>query len=299
MKRNITLIAFLFLAVLCITVTAFGPSDVLKLDGGPPYNTKAPGEKTCSGAEGSSGCHSGGAADDTGPATETITFSGGGQYVPGQTYTVTCTITHPTRNKFGFQIVSLRNSNNANIGTITILDSVRTRSQIPTFGSFQTRNYVMHRINGTIGTANKGEWSYRWVAPSTNVGSITFYACFNAGNNNGQNDGGDETYCTQLTITPGTAGIDEESGEAGTLSIYPNPVKEKLNISLTLNEPSAVRAELFDLQGKLVQTLIQLPKAQGKINEEVKLNAGLAAGQYLVKISAGKKVMNKKIIISE
>ncbi len=296
-KKNIPIIALICITALCISFTALSPIEVLKFDGGPPYNTKAPGEKTCSGPESSNNCHSGGAGDDTGPATETILFSGGTQYVPGQTYTVTCKVIHPTRNRFGFQIVSLRNSDNANIGTITLLDTTRTRSQIPTFGAFQTRNYVMHRINGTQGTSNSCEWSYRWLAPATNQGAITFYACFNSANNNGANDAGDETNCTQLTITPGVVNLGSIERANDNVSVYPNPVNNELSIKYTLNKSSAFKAELVDLKGKLIQKLYQNENANGEIEEKIILNKTIIPGVYFINFTVEEKRFTKKIII--
>lgn len=296
-KKHIPLITLFCVTILCISFTVMGPVDLLKFDGGPPYNTKAPGEKTCSGVEGSSGCHSGGIADDAGPATESIIFSGGTQYVPGQTYTVTCKVIHPTSNRFGFQIVSLRNSDNANIGTVTLLDTTRTRSQVPTFGSFQTRRYVMHRINGTQGTLNTGEWSYRWQAPSTSQGAITFYACFNSANNNGLNDSGDETNCTQLTITAGVTGISNEVINPDKISIYPNPIKDEFSLKISLNEPSTFKADLVDFQGKLIQSLFYKENVQGNINEKMILNKNVEPGVYFINFLVNGKHGTKKIVV--
>ena len=128
MNKQAIITRLLGVTICCILLTAFSDKSVMKSAGGPPYNTKAPGEKTCSGAEGTNSCHSGGIADNAGLATKTITFSGGTSYVPGVTYTVTVSIAHPTRNRFGFQIVSLNNSTGANAGTVTLTDTTRTRS---------------------------------------------------------------------------------------------------------------------------------------------------------------------------
>src|SRR5437016_930850 len=106
MTKKFPGIAFLFFTVIISVAFVGNDNQVQKSDGGPPYNTNAPGEKTCSGVEGANSCHSGGIPDNSGPGTPSIVFSGGTTYVPGQTYTITPTIYHPTRNRFGFQIVS-------------------------------------------------------------------------------------------------------------------------------------------------------------------------------------------------
>lgn len=294
MKKLHVVSALFLVMIICIS---FSPLDIMKSDGGPPYNTNAPGEKTCSGAEGTNGCHSGGIADNAGAATKSITFSGGTSYLPGQTYTVTVTISHPTRNRFGFQIVSLRNSNDANAGIVTLTDSARTRSQIPTYGSYQTRNYVMHILNGLNGIANSCSWSYNWTAPSTDEGAITFYACMLAGNGNDLNDAADETYFTQLTINPTAVGVSTQEKDADKMEVYPNPATSAVSINYILNETSSFKAELIDIQGKLVQVLYHDEKAIGTIAEKVTLAPGITPGIYLIKFTTDNSESTKRIVI--
>ncbi|MBA3704790.1 MAG: T9SS type A sorting domain-containing protein [Bacteroidetes bacterium] len=297
-NRSSKIIGLFWVTIISITLTAFSVKDIMKSDGGPPYNTNAPGEKTCSGTEPGNGCHSGGIPDNSGPAIKkAITFSGGTSYIPGQTYTVTVTISHPSRNRFGFQIVSLRNSNSANAGTAIITDVSRTRSQIPTFGSFQTRNYVMHILNGSNGIANSCSWSYNWTAPATSEGDITFYACMLAANNNNLNDAGDETYFSQLTIKPTSVGISSQELNFNEISLYPNPATNVISINYTLNETSSFKVELIDIRGKLIQVLYHDKKAIGTIAEKVSLTPGIIPGIYLIKFTTDKMESTKRIII--
>jgi hypothetical protein len=125
------LVSLVFSGVVGIIIFSAFTGSTQKSGGGPPYNANAPGDQTCSGAEGSNSCHSGGIPDNSGPASTFITFSGGTTYVPGQTYTVTTKITHPTRNRFGFQIVSILNSTLTNAGTVILTDTARTQTGVP------------------------------------------------------------------------------------------------------------------------------------------------------------------------
>jgi hypothetical protein len=292
--------SFLSLAALVVILACcafMGDSDaVLKLDGGPPYNTNAPSEKTCSGGEGTSACHSGGIPDNSGPGSPSITFSGGSVYVPGQTYTVTVTITHPVYDRFGFQIVSLQDNNNLFAGTVTVLDTTRNRSQQPTWGPGQDRVFVMHRIAGTSPVApNTGQWAYRWQAPSTNVGNISFYACCLAGNNNGQNDSGDETYSTKITISPSAIGISQPAVPAFGLTVYPNPASDFIQLDFSLPEACTVQADLLDMSGRIVQTLVPRRPGSVSLSERVQIQNGLAAGLYLVRTRVDEKEYLKKV----
>jgi hypothetical protein len=299
MKKYQVIIGAFFSTICCIIFLSMTTREVMKSNGGPPYNTNAPGEKTCSGVEGTNSCHSGGGLDNSGAATKSITFSGGTSYIPGQTYTVTVSIAHPTRNRFGFQIVSLKNSNNANAGTVVLTDTARTQSQIPGYGSYQTRNYVMHKLAGTNGIANADSWSYNWTAPSANQGAITFYASLMAANNNNTNDAGDETYFTQFTIYPSATSVSNQESENDNIAVYPNPISDFITIDYLLKNYSSFEAELVDIQGKTVQPLLKLQNTIGLINKSIAIDQTVSSGIYLVKFTIDKKALfTKRIIIT-
>ncbi len=67
-------------------------------------------------------------------------------------------------------------ANNNSTGTIVITNTTDTQ---------KSSNYVKHRFQGT----DSKSWSFNWVAPSTDVGTITIYAAGNQANNNGSNSG--------------------------------------------------------------------------------------------------------------
>ena len=267
--------------------------DTKKSGGGPPYNTRAPGDQTCSGIEGTNSCHSGGIPDNSGAATTSITFSGGTVYVPGQTYTVTVHVQHPTRIRYGFQCVSILNSTLTNAGTSTLLDTSRTRMQTPTWGSYQDRNYIMHIAGGTYSNTsnpNQNTWSYKWVAPATNVGGITFYACFLASNNNGTNDPGDETYYNSLVINASPTGINDPTPFA-TVKVYPNPAMECLTVSSQQNDLPVEWVGILDLQGRKLMEL-----KNNSITSNMDIHIGqLPSGEYLVQVKTAKGLSCSKI----
>lgn len=273
---------------------AFVDNDsVQKSDGGPPYNTNAPLEKTCSGSEGANSCHSGGIPDNSGPGTPNILFSGGSVYVPGQTYTITPTITHPTVNRFGFQIVSLQDNNNLFTGTINLLDTAKTRQQQPTWGPGQDRIFVMHRLAGTYPTTpNVGQWSYEWTAPSTSVGNISFYACFNAANNNNTNDPGDQTYWKKITISPSAVGITSLSQNKPYVAVYPSPANEMINIELLNVKVQEVELSIVDVQGRI------LKKINPENEKQIIDVSGMENGLYSIIVTENHKMLAlKKVIV--
>jgi hypothetical protein len=292
------LVRTLSILVLIAGVVSFVSDNAThKSAGGPPYNTNAPGEKTCSGAEGSSNsCHSGGIPDNSGIGTPNILFSGGSVYVPGQTYTITPTISHATRNRFGFQIVSLKDADSLFTGSIVLLDSTRTQSQQPTYGSYQDRIFVMHQLPGTYpGTPNLGQWSYKWTAPLVSVGNISFYACFLAANNNNTNDSGDETYWKKITISPSAVSVHEWTN-APHLKVFPNPATKYFYLTCYLYESEPLVCELLDAQGRLVRTLITETLRNGLYQRKVMLDE-IEPGFYFVKSKIGHKENVQKILV--
>jgi hypothetical protein len=179
----------LFIAALA-GILFFDKSDVIAYSTGPdPAKTGAPNEQTCAVAE----CHG------------TTINQGGGKFViiaperyePGGVYQIT--IKHQTedesRRRWGFQFTSLTQSAEK-AGELQPQDAMT--QVIADFG----RQYIQHNLSGTFqGQQGEVNWSFLWMAPPTNVGTITFYAAGNQADNNGSNSG-DRIYTTKALIIP-------------------------------------------------------------------------------------------------
>lgn len=85
----------------------------------------------------------------------------------------------------------------------------------------------------------------------------------------------------------------------GSLKIFPNPLaKEKLAIRYDLGSASRVSIEIFDLRGnKLASVFNGLQPAGDKLIEWDPASAFITPGVYLVRFSAGKQTINKKLVI--
>ena len=179
------LLTLLFLSGLAYS----GISGILYFHNPPAGYTGAPGENNCT------YCHSG--ALNPVPAnlsnmSLTGNFSGGG-YLPDSTYTITLSYSQSGITRYGFQVTSLRKSNNEPVGTFYSGSGI-TKSTLSVAG--KTRQYVQQTSSNTSGT-----WSFTWKAPSENVDSISFYATVNASNSNSQ-DNGDQVYTRVFRIGP-------------------------------------------------------------------------------------------------
>jgi uncharacterized protein (TIGR03437 family) len=159
-----------------------------KVFGGPPIPfTGAPGEGTCI------GCHyTYGIPNPPGTGGSVAITGLPSNYNPGETYTVTITVAHPTARRWGFEVTAIGTDGTSNtIGNLSLIDSVRTIERNSDATGF-ARVYVSHYSeegrpaaeDGTYpGKAISNSWSFSWTAPSTASGAVSFYAVGNAANN--------------------------------------------------------------------------------------------------------------------
>lgn len=159
----------------------------------PAASTGAPGEQTCS----RTGCHSTNNAVtstllvfDTSPSNG---FANG--YTPGQTYNLLVNVnslTPPTGTlspRYGFSITAIDGSNDP--AGIFALSSTSTTSLTTSNG----RTYVGHKnANSTVA------WPFKWTAPSSGTGDVTFYVAANSSNNN-NNSLGDRIFIRNVTVS--------------------------------------------------------------------------------------------------
>jgi PKD repeat protein len=106
-------------------------------------------------------------------------------------------------------------------------------------------------------------------------------------------------YVDNINLT-GTVGIDENVIEGTTINIYPNPTKESTTISYHLNQRAGVMLELSDILGKQLTKIDQHEQTEGDhsiLLSKEQLN--LKSGVYFIKLTIGKAVVTRKLIITE
>ena len=135
------------------------------------------------------------------------------------------------------------------------------------------------------------------TAASNSVFRCTFYPSSYSGFNNQlfssptiiENSNSVSSTCTLSTT------IDEETIGEGTVFVYPNPAKEFINVEFSGITTENISIEIIDVFGKVLEKVNE-KNENGIFNLNVR---SLAAGYYLLKISSGHSVIQKKIIISE
>lgn len=257
-----------------------GTSAFILNSGGIANRSGSPGETTCS------ACHNGGAGTTVISISATPSFSAN-QFVVGQTYTVSCTVSNSAFTKFGFD-AEILDASNANAGNITA-------------GLAGVQIINTTRSNATQTTSKNGigsaTFEFVWVAPLS--GSATIYAAGNAINGN-SGISGDAPGSASLTLTPDfSPGINEAvlSGISG-LKVYPNPVRSEFKISYNLIETAVVKTALCNLQGKEIVEIASENQKPGAHNLNTELPVDLAKGVYFVKLSIEGKQQTQRLIIT-
>lgn len=279
MKKTILLLigaTFLFVGYKNLPAGKDGLPNPLS-NGAPAASTGAPDEMHCS----NTGCHSDFAAN-SGIAELSTSIEGGiTHYELGKTYPITVSITNPDLVRFGFQVVALKNSDNANVGTVKVVDAQRTQI-IPGYGQMIDRRYITYTYDGTSAVSTGlGKWSFEWTAPETNEGAVTFYVAAVAANNDGT-DSGDNTYSKRIAL----------DAPAISWSVYPNVSSGVFTVS---GLQSPVTAVIFNASGKLVY---EVPLSSKEENV-VLLPSGLGQGVYFISAVQNGKTEVQKIIISK
>jgi len=231
------------------------------------------------------GCHGGGSTVVSNAITSDIPGTG---YVPGQTYNVSVTVSDASSSKFGFEATA-EDGTGTQQGTMI----AGTGSQLISSGT--GAGHVTHTSSG-LGTAGSATWDFQWTAPSSDQGDITFFSAMNA--SNGQsNTSGDVIYQGFLTVSADNGvGVDETSAVAFNLSVFPNPASEYITLEFGLAEAGRVQAELIDMQGKKVRTLVNSTYASGNQTVTVDLD-NLPEGNYFVRVLTENGAYTEKVLL--
>lgn len=265
MKKNYSIIFTVLLSFIILLQTN-GNEAISNNSGSPAGRTGSPSDNaTCA----SSNCHAGTASS----SPTQIIFSNvpATGYIPGQTYSITATVSQSGINKYGFQI-SPMNVNGTLLGSLSLTNPSTTK--------IVSSKYVTHTAAGTSGTGGK-TWSFNWTAPVAGTGNVTFYGAFNFANGN-TNASGDIIRTNILTISEntGTTGINTIDRNPFNAVLYPNPVINEAKIQLSLDELSSVMIQITDLTGKSITEQTHANGKPGVQEFPLAIPAGLKTGIY-------------------
>jgi hypothetical protein len=271
-----------FAVSLCLVTVCLMFSNALTTDA--DGNTSAaPAARTGSPGDGANctSCHAGTASTAAGLITSNIPATG---YIPGQTYTITASITQAGKTKFGFEI-SPQTSTGVKKGTLVVTNSTATQL-------VSTGKYITHKSAGTSFSTGTATWTFNWIAPVAGSGNFTFYGAFNITNASGTSSGDIIKLSTLPVIedlTPAATGV-ENIAFAETITVYPNPVEDQLHIANASDSGEPVTISIINISGQVVKNFTEV-SFNSAINVE-----DLATGLYVLRIETEKGVAVKKIM---
>ncbi len=264
---------FFFVASSTVFAYSFNP---------PNEKTDAPGENNCM------QCHSGNPLNAIGGA---LVLTVPETYTPGEEYDIVVKLSREGQKRWGFQMTAL-NSKNVRAGSFTSVDP-NTNTEVT-----NSRQYIEHSAAGTAqGTPDMNSWMFKWKAPESDIGPITFYAAGNAANNN-FGTSGDYIY-TQSTssIVPvygvtlaGVGNLEKETKDASDGVSYRFTVRNTGNIDDTFNLTTS-----GDVSRTLSKRSVTLAaNASETVTLSLSGSSLTSAGEYDVNVKATSQGDNSK-----
>ena len=89
---------------------------------------------------------------------------------------------------------------------------------------------------------------------------------------------------------------DNDNVEFSLLKTYPNPFNPSLNIEYYMEKSSNVKISIYDINGRLVDSILDVFQSAGiiKINWNSK---DISTGVYIVKLSLGSDTYTQRVVL--
>lgn len=211
------------------------------------------------------------------------------QYVPGTVYTarVTVTATNPNLTRYGFQMIALRDSDNADLDGFS--DQNPNNYKIATIQNGRT--YAEHDNSSQTNT-----FDVRWTAPVAGTGNVKFYASGNAVNNNGLSSG-DAAGFTSLALSESGSVANHEINALtiDAMQVSPNPARHNFRLSAQLPEAGQYRLSAWSAAtGKMIWSQTAYYPS-GSFQENV-LSAAWPSGAYMIRMEKSSLSASVKVL---
>jgi hypothetical protein len=292
MKKNYFLI--LALMVGAGTVAVQGSSDVqiangishIKYSAGSPSGkTGAPGEGSCI------ECHGGTLQNGSTENSFDIEFSGNSiaAYDLGETYDITINTASMSARR-GFQITALDGTNTM----AGAFDITGAGGVIASTNGGTGRKYVGQNSAGSQ-LSNFPSWNFKWIAPATDVGPVTFYLATNKANGNG-GSGGDVIYTSNYNIGS-VAGIKESPSIVSDFTAAYSNETSMLYVKYNSLIQGRNHMNLIDMSGRSVMKIDLGSSTIGENKEAIRLPEDIRGGKYFVHFFVDNYSTSKSILV--
>lgn len=237
--------------------------------------TLGAGTATCA-----SGCHTGGSYTN---GTPNFALLDGANIVtswePGHTYSVAVNGTSSAP-KYGYQLTAAWYNGSTYLPQGTFTAVTTTNSHVASLGGY---SILEHSMAITV-AGNNYMIAGSWTAPASvsTVDTISFHFTINNVDGTG-NQTGDNSNNYVFKYFKNTTSVKELSAKIK-LNAYPNPMTDKLNISMEGADKGQYTINVFDVAGKVVST--QDVNINGSYNTTINTSAW-ASGMYHVQVKQG------------
>lgn len=209
-------------------------------------------------------------------------------YTPGQTYRVKVTNNVVSGNPFGygFQIVSLEAPEGVNANDLQAFSNPASNVKLAVANN--GRQYAEHNGQSDINT-----FEVDWTAPQAGTGTITFYSCGNAVNDNNMSSG-DGAACNSLELQESSPSSTTDAENFVKIFLFPNPVQDEMKLQLISSVAATFQIDVYDMQGRLIMTDdIDFVAGENIYLYDV---SRFSRGTYLVKFSNDDKIAVAKLL---
>lgn len=226
-------------------------------------------------------CHSGGNYETTVIAQVLDGETAVTEYEPGKTYTFKLTVNtdNGVPAAFGFQAVALTGEDNVNAGSFGVA-ALPARITL-----LNSRQYFEHFEPST-----QNNWSIEWTAPVAGTGDVFFYAAGNAVNRNNSTSGDEPDLLDEPLVL--TESVVSSVFAVATLdlemTVFPNPVRDLLNLRIRGTENGRFQLRLFDAGGRLLRST-PVEVTGGRAEQQLAVEE-LPGGLYFLQLSDGQRV---------
>jgi len=208
------------------------------------------------------------------------------EYEPGASYTVRLTIATDQGEPagYGFQLVALTGSSDANAGAWQALpDGVQVTT-------IDERDYAEHERQ-----LNDNVLELEWTAPLDDPGEVRFYAAGNAVNGNGSTSGdGSASLGEPFVVAPRTSAFRPLRALDVSIDAWPNPLIGEVQVRIKGAVAGNYQLSVADMQGQLLVS--RLLGLQGGEHYETIDFGRLPAGQYLLRLSDGRRIATTQVL---
>ncbi len=209
-------------------------------------------------------------------------------YTPDSTYTLTATINCSGHTCFGFELSPQDLSGNLLGKLLNISNDTKL---------VLSDKYITHTLSGTTG-ANYKAWTFNWRAPSAGTGAVTLYGAFLIADHNGGTSGDTTILSTLLVQEDLCTGINNTETKKMDLQVFANPITDRIQIDLNLLQAGNVNINLYNLNGKITQSLFSGYQLNTNNIYSFDRNPSLSPGIYFLKVEQGNKQLVKKVVLN-